>query len=118
MKETAAMARNWRKQPADPDRSLETSGRSDASLDRLYRLLADGERRALLAFLLERDEPVPLSELRAHVADDGDERRAGIRLVHSHLPKLAEADLVEYDRESGRAAATAVAAELAASLSP
>lgn len=112
------MARNWRKQPADPDRSPETSGRSDASLDRLYRLLADGERRALLAFLLERDEPVPLSELRAHVADDSDERRAGIRLVHSHLPKLAEADLVEYDRESGRAAATAVAADLAASLSP
>lgn len=108
------MAHDWTERPADTDLRSENRHRSVPDPDRLYRLLADGERRTLLAVLLERDEPLPLTDLRTRLADDGDERKVGIRLVHAHLPKLDEAGLVEYDREAERAAATAVAAEVAA----
>ncbi len=68
--------------------------------DRVYRLLADEQRRAVLAVLLERDGEMTLEDLRSRLADRvGDERHAGIRLHHVHLPKLAAAGLIEYDSD-------------------
>ncbi|WP_254536245.1 DUF7344 domain-containing protein [Halomarina litorea] len=69
--------------------------------DDVYRLLADEQRRALLAVLLERDGEMTLDDLRSRLADRvSDERNAGIRLHHVHLPKLEDAGLLTYDPET------------------
>lgn len=111
------MAQHWPKQPPEPDADRLPENRLAAlpDPDQLYRLLADGERRALLGVLLERDQPVAFDDLRGRLADrGGSERAVGIRLVHVHLPKLGEADLVDYEGERGRVEATEAAADVAA----
>jgi len=67
--------------------------------------LANGRRRAALCYLFRRDGTVPLADLSAHVASREQDRATDVSpasisaaLVHAHLPKLAEVDLVEYDR--------------------
>jgi hypothetical protein len=73
-----------------------------------YELLADDERRAALAALRGRSDPVDLDELTAAVAgretgdvetDDATRKRVRISLHHVHLPKLSEAGVCTYDRE-------------------
>jgi len=59
-------------------------------LDDYLRLLADERKRRLLRSLLDADgDPVALSP------DDPHERA---RLHHIHLPKLADAGLIDWDR--------------------
>ncbi|MEY7849988.1 ArsR family transcriptional regulator [Natrarchaeobius sp. A-rgal3] len=82
------------------------------SLDeRVVRLLTDGTNRAVLEALEDADGPRSIDELatelvarEAFVIDalEYDERieRARISLYHVRLPKLDEAGLVEYDRET------------------
>lgn len=70
-------------------------------LDRSFDALADGRRRALLRHLSETDgDAASFAELVDHVAGRGtapDVDRVAASVFHVHLPKLAEADLVEYD---------------------
>lgn len=117
LKRRDVMAHQWSKWTPASDAARLPAERLAASAnpDRLYRLLADGERRALLGVLLERDQPVSFEALQRRLAERGDSERAvGIRLVHVHLPKLDEADLVDYEGERGRVEATEAAADLAA----
>lgn len=87
--------------------------RTSPETDRIYRLVADDERRTLLGLLADADR-VPVEDLRASITDDGDSQHADIRLHHIHLPKLEDADLVRRDDESvgltdhGRAVAARV----------
>ena len=75
-------------------------------LDELFEVLADGHRRRVLAYLADTDDGVAaFSELIEHVAGDStgestDKERVAVSLHHSHLPKLADASLVEYDPRS------------------
>jgi len=73
-----------------------------AELDSLFEILADEQRRRLLAHLMETDDGVAgVSELADRLADGDDEReRAVIRLHHAHLPKLEDEGIVEYDARS------------------
>jgi DNA-binding transcriptional ArsR family regulator len=75
------------------------------SLDESLRLLADHNRRAIIRELRRSSEEVrTFEELINRLHDDGqDTERAAlaIKLRHTHLPKLAEAGLLEYDRRSG-----------------
>lgn len=76
---------------------------ADAKLDELFEVLADGHRRRLLEYLEDAEDDVAaLPELVDHVADESadDRERVAVTLHHSHLPKLAEADIVEYDARS------------------
>lgn len=70
----------------------------------VLRALASHRRRRVLAALEDEPDPVSVSELAAIVAatDDSasDDARERVSLVHRELPKLAEADLVEWDREA------------------
>ena len=81
--------------------ALETS-----EIDVLLEALADPHRRGILAALVEADDDVAaFSELidRVLARDDVSERsrdRVATSLFHRHLPKLADADLVEYDERS------------------
>lgn len=89
--------------------TLESDGAGVAPMDesRRYRLLAAARRRATLAVLAERAEPVDLAELAAEVVDrqypdDGVDRgcheRVRLSLHHVHLPILAASGVCSYDR--------------------
>ena len=77
------------------------------SIDEALRLLADRRRRQILIHLqASGDEAVSVDELAAAIADrasasgDGHEdavHRTAIELHHRHLPRLADADLVDFD---------------------
>lgn len=77
------------------------------SIDEAFRLLADRRRRQAIRYLQAHgDGAVSVDELAAGIADlesaagDGGEdavRRTAIELHHAHLPKLADADLVDFD---------------------
>ncbi len=75
-------------------------------LDDLFEVLADSHRRRVLAYLADTDDDVAaFSELIEHVADDSagestDNERLAVSLHHTHLPKLADAGVVEYDPRS------------------
>lgn len=78
----------------------------------VFDLLADEHRRHAVAYLATCEESIPISELAAQIATRiADRPRTAIptrktrsitiELHHKHLPKLAEAGIVEYDRECG-----------------
>lgn len=82
----------------------------EASLTELYDALADDRRRTMLSILTGRSTPVDVTTLARTVAaretgmavdDVADEtaERVEHALYHVHLPKLADADVVSYDRD-------------------
>ncbi|NIB98365.1 hypothetical protein [Halobacterium sp. R2-5] len=75
-----------------------------------HRLLQSERRRVAVDVLAERSAPVELSALATAIAaredgrDPGDEaavERIELTLHHSHLPKLASFDVVDYDPDTG-----------------
>lgn len=78
--------------------------------DEFYRALASSHRRRLLSYLLEHEESTVaelasvLSGWEATVTGtmytSGDRSAIGLRLRHSHLPRLAESGLIAYDSDS------------------
>lgn len=79
-------------------------------VDALFDVLSRRRRRCALACLMEHTEPVALSELAREVAtrengtaaaEISDDRVRSVEssLYHSHIPKLAEVGVVEYDPE-------------------
>lgn len=80
----------------------------ESATDAVFEALADGQRRALLAFLLDAREAT-VEELAAVIEEQASGYRRGghgsdlvVRLHHVHLPKLADAGLVDYDHGSGQ----------------
>ena len=71
--------------------------------DELLTILADDRRRAILAFFRDADDAVAtVRELATHVdgRGHGDPGATPIQLVHSDLPRLEEAGVVEFDQRS------------------
>ncbi|ELZ18891.1 hypothetical protein NP511_12990 [Natrinema thermotolerans] len=87
--------------PVDVERFVRLT---NVPLDEAYTLLANPRTRLALHALSAAEPPVSVTELAAVVADrDGaDERTVEASLVHVVLPKLAGADVLEYDGETGR----------------
>jgi hypothetical protein len=75
----------------------------------LYKLLADHRRRVLLQSLRNTEAPMPISTLVTELTQgDGREpsKRDGeteIAVHHIHLPKLADAGVIEYDQSAQQA---------------
>lgn len=92
------------------DRLTEAVNRNELTAGEYHRLLAVKRRRLALAALEGRDGAVELQELAREVAtregietEDGDAfERVAVTLHHVHLPKLAEAGILEYDPEARR----------------
>lgn len=101
----------------------EGHARRSLTTDEAFDLLGHDERRRVLAALRAADGSASLDALaeataaRAETCDPDDvtaeerERAAGA-LHHQHLPRLADARVVEYDRDERRVVLTEVAEEL------
>lgn len=81
------------------------------SADRVFALLADAQRRTLCRALARRDGAVAVDQLVTDALARTGGTRAGhaaqrdrllVRCRHVHLPRLADAGLVEWDRDAGR----------------
>lgn len=89
---------------------------TDPTTDELYGLLASHRRREVLSALATTDGDATVDALADRIAGPDADRspnaetpapaRESVRaeLLHVHLPKLADADLVEYDPDSGAVA--------------
>ena len=78
--------------------------------DALFDALAHPHRRSALACLADRDDAVAVGDLAEAVQRIAAERprehpsvdEVHLSLYHRHLPKLANAGLVEFDADGGR----------------
>jgi hypothetical protein len=81
-------------------------------LDQIFDVLRNERRRLALKYLLERDEQVTLSDLAENIAShevgkpveqlSSSERKcAYVGLYQCHLPKMAEMDIIEFNKPRG-----------------
>lgn len=99
-----------------------TSTPEPLSTDTAFELLADEQRRRALRLVAEEDGPLTVDQLvdalladTAHSADSDTTRdQLEISLHHTHLPKLHDAGVIEYDpqRETIRYHAPDIVEEL------
>ncbi|WP_458190806.1 hypothetical protein [Haladaptatus sp. NG-WS-4] len=74
----------------------------EASLDTFLKILADTDRRQLLVALLEYDSlDEGYSQIPAEVTNsDERESQLSLQMTHIHLPKLDDADIIEWNRDA------------------
>lgn len=93
------------------------------SRDVAFEVLSSRRRRHALHFLMQRDDPVDLRELSERISawENGVEpeevtykqrMRVYTALRQSHLPKMDEGGVVEFDKDRGRVAPTDETSEL------
>jgi hypothetical protein len=81
----------------------------------VYDLLSNARRRFVISYLRDREEPVELNALSREVAawenetpveelTDQHIKRVYVSLYQTHIPKLDESGVVEYDKDSGMVA--------------
>ena len=86
---------------------------SDLSQDIVFDILSSTRRRYVLYYLRTTDGPVRLTDLAEEVAawenetdraeiTDQERKRVYVSLYQTHIPRLAEAGLVNYDKDSGQ----------------
>lgn len=94
---------------------METTDEVSAAFD----LLRDARRRGVV-YTVRRNGRTSVEELARRIAawrsdddrDGQDPKTVETSLVHTHLPKLDDADAVEYDRENGAVEPTDVTDDL------
>jgi len=96
------------------DVNVLTEKETEATLskDDLFELLKNPRRRAVLRFLESTDGNATLSELAEHIAAQENDievqqlnayqrKRVYVALYQCHLPKMDDADIVDYDQDRG-----------------
>jgi DNA-binding transcriptional ArsR family regulator len=89
-----------------------SSKHPDISQSDVFDVLSNPRRRFVLYYLREIDETVELNELAKAIAawendtdeselTDQDRKRVYVSLYQTHIPKLTDVGLVEYDQDSG-----------------
>jgi hypothetical protein len=102
---------------------MSQSDRSTLTEDDVYELLSNARRRFVISHLRSRDEVVELNELSEAVASwendvpadeltDQQVKRVYVSLYQTHLPKLDESGLIEYDRDAGHVRLTETVSQL------
>ena len=81
------------------------------TMDDVYEILAHAERRAILDVLVDGSREHDVHGLAERIRERCDAigldaKQYTIRLIHQHLPKMAEAGLVAYDPDDGRVSIT------------
>lgn len=78
-----------------------SNGDSEPSLDTALQAVSDRQRR-LICLLLRESEPRPVSDFLRRSAELS--HTADTDLYHNHLPRLAELEYIEWDRDAGEVA--------------
>jgi DNA-binding transcriptional ArsR family regulator len=97
---------------AEADTDTREDEATRISKDDLFHLLQNSRRRAVLRYLRDREGPVDMRELAEQVAawehdttleqlTYEERQRVYIPLYQSHLGKLADAGVIEYDKPRG-----------------
>lgn len=88
----------------------QSDGTDSLSQDRVFDILSNPRRRFVLHYLSRHQDPVPLRELADEVArwETGEQtlnpqqrKRVYVSLYQTHIPRLADAGMIEYDSDSG-----------------
>lgn len=101
--------------PRSSESSSNTAGAdepSELTPDDIFHVLQTNRRRDAIRYLLEKDNPVKMRDVAEYVAAKENEttvanltstqrQRVYIPLYQSHLPKLDEQDVIEYDKPRG-----------------
>ncbi|MBV0923100.1 MULTISPECIES: DUF7344 domain-containing protein [Haloarcula] len=96
---------------------------TELSRDRVFDILSSPRRRYVLYFLRTEPNPIQLTDLAEHVAawendttveelSTQQRKRVYVSLYQTHLPKLADSGLVEYDEDSGEVSISRKASEI------
>jgi DNA-binding transcriptional ArsR family regulator len=91
---------------------VDTGTDAEFSADLVFDLLSSQRRRMVLYYLELADGPVTVKEISEEIASlENDvpvselsrqqQKRVYVSLYQSHLPKLSEAGVIEYDRDTG-----------------
>ncbi|MFC7021022.1 MULTISPECIES: DUF7344 domain-containing protein [Haloarcula] len=100
-----------------------STDKPELSRDRVFDILSSPRRRYVLHYLRTEESPIELTALAEEVAawendttveklSSQDRKRVYVSLYQTHIPKLSEAGLIEYDSESGDVALSNQAAEI------
>lgn len=84
----------------------------ELSQDTLFSLLSNPRRRFILQYLNRNEEPITLQDLATEIAawenetepenlTDKQQKRLYVSLYQTHVPKLEEAGIIDYDSDSG-----------------
>lgn len=96
---------------------------TELSRDRVFDILSSPRRRYVLHYLRTEESPIELTALAEEVAawendttveklSSQDRKRVYVSLYQTHIPKLSEAGLIEYDSDSGDVALSNQASEI------
>jgi DNA-binding transcriptional ArsR family regulator len=102
---------------------MPTGNSQQISQDAVFDILSNARRRYVLYYLRQAGEPVELGELANELAawendttpdnlSKQQRKRVYVSLYQTHIPKLADAEMVEYDQERGTVTLTAGAHHL------
>ena len=69
--------------------------------ERIYKILSHPTRRVLLHVLRGIETPTTIETVANEVAQTEKTRQLEVALHHSHLPKMADAGVIDYDPETG-----------------
>ena len=89
-----------------------SSGENSVDTDVLYSVLAAPERRTVLRELTANGPSRTISELVEGITESTDEypeadgNTLRVALHHQHLPRMAEAGVIDYDTENGEVTLT------------
>lgn len=91
---------------------MSETNREELSRNLVFDILSSPRRRYLLYYLHQEGEPVSIQELSAQIAawendvpvedlTSQQQKRVYVSLYQTHIPKLEEAGIAEYDQEEG-----------------
>lgn len=100
-----------------------SSREAELSQDVVFDILSSPRRRYVLYYLRDTGGPMKLTDLAEHVAawendttvediTDKERKRVYVSLYQTHIPRLEEASIIEYDQEAGTVALKSEANEI------
>jgi hypothetical protein len=110
--ETEEPANDSEKRELTEESATDSEAAESLPLDVVFDMLKNERRRKVLKYIREEDGPFTLSELAEHIAalendkdiaalNSTERKRVYVGLYQCHLPRMADAGVIEFDRHRG-----------------